>query len=302
MARDASGSSIPPRRRTGACGAIRPASQMLTSAGSEHRHEADPEQRDLRPEPGRQHVAAAERAVPHQVGDQVHGSAEQAEDHEQAQDPAADQQPATPGQVAPGDRREGRPIPAAVGAARAAAPPALVDRRDVLLRSLTLGALERPPLALRIGLGLATLKLFEELVEPAGHVPTMLPALRIAEQGRLRTAGSHTSSTSHRRRGAWRSGSADSPRQAGTHEAPRSVEDRAKATRTGARPHAGKGPDRLPIRQLPADMPPERAARWPDVAEPGTDGERSDASHAERAPAATRRPLTPTRWSRAASS
>ena len=57
---------------------------MLTSAGTSMRGEADREEGDLRPEPRREHVAAAERVVPHHVGDEVHRPAEQAEDDEQA--------------------------------------------------------------------------------------------------------------------------------------------------------------------------------------------------------------------------
>ncbi len=130
----------------------------------QHRREADAEQRDLGPEAGEQDVAPTERVVPHDVGDQAHDPAQQAQEHEQRDDRSADHDPSAPRKVG-GNRWCTRPIAAAaVRAARAALAPLLVERRDVALGTGL--ALVGTPLAARVGLFLAALQLLEELVEP----------------------------------------------------------------------------------------------------------------------------------------
>ena len=115
MARDASGISNPPSWRTGACGAIRPASQMLTSAGTSMAAKPIPNSATCdqslvvstsRRPSASYHMTSVMRFT---------SAAEQAEHDQQAEDPAADQQPPPPRDVATGHRREGWPAPASVG-------------------------------------------------------------------------------------------------------------------------------------------------------------------------------------------
>ena len=103
--------------------------------GHREGNEPDPEQSDLHPQPRGQYVLPAQGAVPHEVGDQVHDAAQEAEDHD-GDDGDADPQPPArraAGAPRPQHRRAARPerrlvvgglvvslvVPVAVGAPRA---------------------------------------------------------------------------------------------------------------------------------------------------------------------------------------